>query len=62
MIAGFCYAMEHAMEEKDYLKYAVAAATGSLLHEGTELCGKEDMLETADLVQVHEKLNEGGIK
>ncbi|WP_270395654.1 1-phosphofructokinase [Mediterraneibacter massiliensis] len=62
MIAGFCYAMEHAMEEKDYLKYAVAAATGSLLHEGTKLCEKEDILEVADLVQVNEKSNEGGIK
>lgn len=62
MIAGFCYAIEHGVGEKEYLKYAVAAATGSLLHEGTELCGKDEMLEFVNLVKVSEKLNEGGIK
>lgn len=43
MVAGFCYAIEKGMNETDLLRHAVACATGSLLHPGTQLCEKEDM-------------------
>ena len=62
MIAGICYAMEQGLCEKEYLRYAIAAATGSVLHEGTELCEKSEMLEMVERVDVLVKENQGGSK
>lgn len=59
MVAGFCYAIEKGYDESEYLRYAVAAATGSLLHEGTQLCEKEDMEQLKEQVKIFEQSNGG---
>lgn len=59
MIAGICYAIKHGLNESDYLRYAVAAATGSLLHEGTQLCEKAELLDLVNRVEIVEKENGG---
>lgn len=59
MIAGICYAIKSGQPESEYLRYAVAAATGSLLHEGTELCNKKEMLDLINKVQIT-KIKNGG--
>lgn len=53
MVAGFCYAIEHGMDEEAIFRYGVACATGSLTHPGTQLCMKEDMDELVPLIQIH---------
>lgn len=54
MVAGFCYAIEKGMGEKELLRHAVACATGSLLHPGTQLCKKEDMETMLSRVRISE--------
>ena len=54
MVAGFCYAIEKGMNETDLLRHAVACATGSLLHPGTQLCEKEDMEAMLSRVRIVE--------
>lgn len=43
MVAGFCYGLSKKLGDKDLFAHAIACATGSLLHPGTELCEKADM-------------------
>lgn len=43
MVAGFCYGLFQKLGERDLFAHAIACATGSLLHPGTELCEKQDM-------------------
>lgn len=54
MVAGFCYAIEKGMNETQLLRHAVACATGSLLHPGTQLCEKEDMEAMLSRVRIFE--------
>lgn len=42
LVAGICMAIDKGIGEEKLLAYGVAAASGSLLHEGTLLCEKED--------------------
>lgn len=42
LVAGICMAIDKGISEEKLLAYGVAAASGSLLHEGTLLCEKED--------------------
>lgn len=42
LVAGICAAMEEGRGLEDMLKYGVAAAQGSLIKEGTLLCGLEE--------------------
>lgn len=53
MVAGFCYAISNNMSEVDIIKYGVACATGSLVHKGTELCGRKDLNEFLPQVVLH---------
>lgn len=41
MVAGFCLAIEEGAGLKDMLRYGVAAATASVIREGTLLCTRE---------------------
>lgn len=40
--AGICLALERGLPEKEIFRYGMAAAGGSLLREGTEMCELED--------------------
>lgn len=42
LVAGMCIAMEEGREMKDLIRYGAAAAGGSLMREGTQLCRKEE--------------------
>lgn len=59
MVAGICYAIKCGFPESEYLRYAVAAATGSLLHEGTELCEKGELLQLINQVKITKTKNGG---
>ena len=52
LVAGICMAMKHGKSMEDMLRYAVAAAGGSLLREGTQLCVKEDFERLLDQVVI----------
>lgn len=43
MVAGICIALLQKRQPSEILRYGVAAAHGSLLHEGTQLCRSEDL-------------------
>ncbi len=57
MVAGFCLAMEKGCGAKEMLQYAMAAAAGSLVKKGTELCGREEFEHYLPLARV-EKVEE----
>ena len=57
MVAGACLAMKKGLSDEDIFRYAVACATGSLLHPGTQLCEKEDleaMLQKVEIINLEE--------
>ena len=57
MVAGACLAMTEGLPDEEIFRYAVACATGSLLHPGTQLCEKEDlkaMLEKVEITSIEE--------
>lgn len=41
MVAGFCMAIREGLELKEMLRYGVAAATASVMREGTLLCTRQ---------------------
>ncbi len=51
MVAGICYAIRKRMGSADMLRYAMAAAAGSIRQEGTILAKEKDVQEL--LPQVH---------
>ena len=52
MVAGMCYAIQNHLGTSDMLRYAMAAAGGSIRQEGTILAGKSDVEELLPLVEV----------
>lgn len=42
LVAGICMAIEKELGSEEMLRYGVAVASGSLLHEGTQLCDQND--------------------
>ena len=52
MVAGMCYAIQNHLGTSDMLRYAMAAAGGSIRQEGTILAGKSDVQELLPLVEV----------
>jgi len=54
IVAGFCLAMEEGKDMKEMLRYGVAAATASVMREGTLLCTKEGFDQILDKVQIVE--------
>ncbi len=42
LVAGMCMAIEQEADMETMLRFAVAAAGGSLLREGTKLCEKQE--------------------
>ena len=54
MVAGACLAMMEGLPDKEVFRYAVACATGSLLHPGTELCERQDLEEMLSKVEIEE--------
>ena len=52
MVAGLCYAICKGLESEDMLRYAMAAAGGSIRQEGTILAGKNDIEELLPLVEI----------
>jgi 1-phosphofructokinase len=42
LVAGMCIAINQGLSDEELLKYGVATASGSLIHEGTLLCNPED--------------------
>lgn len=45
LVAGICMAIDKDLGPEEMLRYGVTAASGSLIHEGTRLCKKEDFNE-----------------
>ncbi len=41
MVAGMCVAMEKGLPMQEMLRYGMAASAGSLVLEGTQMCGRE---------------------
>ena len=59
MVAGMCVAISEGKEPKDILKYAMAAAAGSLILEGTQMCRWEDFIKLLPEVVIRsEKIGE----
>lgn len=52
MVAGMCYAIRKRMNTADMLRYAMAAAAGSVRQEGTLLASSADVQELLPQVQV----------
>ena len=52
MVAGMCYAIQNHLGTFDMLRYAMAAAGGSIRQEGTILAGKSDIEELLPLVEI----------
>lgn len=52
IVAGFCLAMEEGLDLKDMLRYGVAAATASVMREGTLMCTREGFDSILPKVQV----------
>jgi len=52
MIAGICYAMRKHKTSEDMLRYAMAAAAGSIRKEGTMLAKESDILELLPQVEI----------
>ena len=50
LVAGFAMAMEDGLGPQEMLRVAVAAANGSLTHEGTKLCQREDLEKILPLI------------
>lgn len=55
MVAGICMAMEQGKSPADILRYGVAAAQGSLLLEGTQLCRKEDFDYFKEILNIEKR-------
>jgi 1-phosphofructokinase len=56
MVAGFCLAVQEGVELSEVLRYGVAAATASVIREGTLLCTRsdfEDMLPRVEIRKIH---------
>jgi 1-phosphofructokinase len=56
IIAGFCLAMIEGLNLKDMLRYGVAAATASIIREGTLMCTREDFQKILPQVKVEKLL------
>lgn len=54
VVAGICRAIHDKLELKDMLRYGVAAASGSLIREGTLLCRRSDFDRLLPLVKPEE--------
>ena len=52
MVAGACLAITKGLADEEIFRYAVACATGSLLHPGTQLCEKEDLEDMLPKVEI----------
>lgn len=52
MVAGICMAVALNLPEEKILAYASAAAGGSVLHEGTQLCESADFEDLSDKCKV----------
>lgn len=52
LVAGMCMAIQQNGDMETMLRFAVAAAGGSLLREGTKLCRKEDFRELLQKVKI----------
>lgn len=56
MVGGFCYAMDKGLDLKGMLRYGIAAATASVMREGTLLCTKEGFESILPMVKVEKLL------
>jgi 1-phosphofructokinase len=54
MVAGMCQAITLGLPTKELLRYGVAAATGTLTHQGTGLCTNDDLQRYLGEVVIHE--------
>jgi len=52
MVAGICKAATDGLELSDMLRYGIAAASASIIREGTQLCRREDFEEMLARVKV----------
>ena len=55
MVAGFCLAIQEGAGLKEMLRYGMAAATASVMREGTLLCtrsGFESMLPRVEIERI----------
>lgn len=52
MVAGMCYAIRKRMRSEDMLRYAMAAAAGSIRQEGTMLAKESDVKELLSQVEI----------
>lgn len=54
MVAGMAMALLYNKTDEEALACGMAAAGGSLGHQGTKLCLKEDLERLLPLVRIHE--------
>ena len=54
MVAGICKAAVDGLELSDMLRYGVAAASASIIREGTDLCRSEDFEDMLVRVEIEE--------
>ena len=52
MVAGMCYAIRKHLDTADMLRYAMAAAAGSVRQEGTLLATERDVKELLPQVEI----------
>lgn len=58
LVAGMCYAIEHNLSHAEMLRYGVAAAHGSLILEGTQMCTRATFEQMLPLINVEEIKND----
>lgn len=54
MVAGICIAIEEGLSIKEMLRYGMAASAGSLVLEGTQMCGKENFKKYLKQIKIED--------
>jgi len=55
VVAGMCVALGRGLSEKEIFRFGMAAAGGSLLQEGTEMCHLKDFMRLLPYVNITEE-------
>lgn len=53
MVAGICVAAQKGLELPEMLRYGVAAASATIIREGTQMCAKQDFDRLLPQVRLH---------
>jgi 1-phosphofructokinase len=55
VVAGMCVALGKGLGEEEILRYGIAAAGGSLMQEGTQMCRRSDFEKLLSKVQIRKQ-------